>query len=343
MKDVSLLTGNLQPKGHPFFVDEKTIDGAAALLADKALVAHVTHEGAEKDRIGKEAGFFKGIYRDGLQLRAKAFDFLQSFKDNSKAVYDNLAEIARDFPEQFGVSLNMKYRPVWVLEDGSEVPAKVVDGKLAESAPAKAVRALPSARVTAIHSGDFVTSPAANLSGLLCGLLAEVDTERFSMATKEKETPATFDQATLDTKLSEQKQALTAELNTAHQTALDSIKAELTAANTAKGEAVAALASRDTAITAALSEAGVKVEKLDGASIKTALTAKIESEAQTLLASRGMKPLPETITKPEAKDLKTDEQIEAAYLSMKPGSAESVAFVETHREALWRIQSGGKK
>ncbi len=44
------------------------------------------------------------------------------------------------------------------------------------------------------------------------------------------------------------------------------------------------------------------------------------------------------IGKIEAK-LETDEEIAMAYLQLKPGTAESIAFVEKHKAALWRINS----
>ena len=152
--------------------------------------------------------------------------------------------------------------------------------------------------------------------------------------------------------------ALKTHLSTAHQTALDGVKAELSVANEAKGvldaalteaktakaTAEAALAARDGVITSTLAEAGIKVEKLEAATIKTALKSRIESEAQTLLAARGIKPLPEKLSNGTEinANLETDEQVAEAYLQMKPGSAESVAFVEKHKEALWRIQSKRK-
>jgi len=352
--NISLLTGNLQPKGHPFFVDQKTVDGAARLLADKPLAAHLSHEGSGRDRLGSAIGFFKGIYADGLQLRARTFEFLDSFKANSKAVYDNLAELAQKFPEQFGVSLHMRYTPVWVLRDGSEIPAKVIEGRLAEGPPAEAVRPLPSARVTAVPSGDFVTSPAANLTGLLSGLLAEIDNHP-SNNMSDQTAPATFDQAALDAKLAEQKQTLTSELSTAHKSALDELSAKLTAAESAKADsdaklaevaaarttAEAALAARDGEITATLASVGVKVEKFEPAALKAALESRISTEAQAFLAARGMKPLPEEVKKSvevEAK-LSSDDQIGEAYLALKPGSPESIAFLQKHNDAIWRYRS----
>jgi len=346
--NISLLTGNMQPTGHPFFVDQKTVDGAAALLNGKPLASYLSHAGADKDRLGSAIGFFKGIYSDGVRLRAKSFEFLDSFKANFKATYDNLSELAQKLPDQFGVSLNLKYRPVWVMHDGTEVPAKIVDGKLAESAPVGAIRALPSARVTAIPSGDFVTFPAANLTGLLCGLLAEIDTTSTNMS---QETVTTFDQAALDAKLGEQKAALTAELSAAHKTALDSVTAKLTeaeagltAATKSKDEAVSALAARDAELTATLAASGVKVDKIDADTIKAALAAKISSEAQSFLAARGMKPLPEQVKESEAASKKpvTDDEIAAAYLALKAGSNESISFLEEHRDAIWRSHTGKK-
>lgn len=121
---------------------------------------------------------------------------------------------------------------------------------------------------------------------------------------------------------------------------INSLESDLTAAISEKDEAVAALAARDSVIVATLSEAGVKVEKFEPAALKAALSTRIESEAQTLLAARGMKPLPEQLKSPELEaKLETDAQVEEAYLALKPGTAESIAFVEKHREALWRINS----
>ena len=357
IKEISLLTGNLQPKGHPFYVDAETLAGAERLLADRPLAAHLSHAGAASDRLGTAIGFFKGIYRDGLQLRAKTFEFLDSFKANFKAQYDNLAELATKFPEQFGVSLHLKYQPVWVMGDGSEVAAKVVDGKLSESAPKGAVRPLPSARVTAIPAGDFVTSPAANLSGLLSGLLAEIDTNPVITMSKDK-TPTTFDQAAVDAKLDEQKTALTAELSAAHKTALDTIAAQLAEANVAKSDldaklveataaktvAETALAARDKDLIAVLSSAGVKVEKFDAPAIKAALDSRISTEAQAFLATRGIKPVAEVIAKSGEIDasLSTDEQIVTAYLALPHGSPESITFLDKHRDAIWRAHTGKK-
>lgn len=351
LTNVSLLTGNLQPKGHPFWVDEKTLDSAAALLADRPLAANVSHDGASSS-FRAPAGFFRGIYREGLHLRAKSIEFLDSFKANFKAMHDTITELGEKFPEQFGVSLSMKYAPVWVLRDGREIPAKVVDGRLAELAPPEAVRPLPSARVTSVYSGDFVNQPAANLHGLLSCLLAEIDSPS---PTNMSATPVSYDQAALDAKLAEQKQALTAELSTklteaetqlaAAIKAKSEIEASLNSANNLVTELKTELAGVQTGVIAQLAAVGVKVDKLEPEPLKAALKSRIEGEAQCLLAARGIKPLPESLKPAEeavAANLSTDAGILAAYLEHKPGSPESIAFSEKHRDALWRAQSARK-
>lgn len=170
LSNVTLLTGDVEALGHGFYIDEKTVDGAMKLLLGKPVAAYLTHAGGSSDRLGQEIGFFSGIYREGLKLKAKSFEFLESFRRSSGDVVARLSEMAQKFPDQFGLSPVIRYSPVWVMPDGSEVPAK-----LGEKPPAGAVRALPSARIGRIESVDFVKTPAANPNGLLSEKPAAVD------------------------------------------------------------------------------------------------------------------------------------------------------------------------
>lgn len=90
-----------------------------------------------------------------------------------------------------------------------------------------------------------------------------------------------------------------------------------------------------------LSSSGIKVDKLEPEPLKAALKARVESEAQTLLAARGIKPLPEeprATTDLAEPALNTDAAILAKYESM-PAGPERIAFLDQHRDAIWRGQT----
>ena len=155
--DVSLLTGDMEPTGHGFYIDEQTIDTATRALMGKSLRSHLKHDGAGGDRLGSEVGFFSGIYRDGLQIRARSFEFLEAFKREAASTYEKLVEMAKKVPDQLGVSLVFEYQPVWVMADGAELPAKI-----GGAAPGGAIRAVPSARIKSVIAGDLVLRGSAN-------------------------------------------------------------------------------------------------------------------------------------------------------------------------------------
>lgn len=143
-----------------------------------------------------------------------------------------------------------------------------------------------------------------------------------------------------------------AEANTALETARQQLSAkaeELTAAQSRITELTASLnAAQETAATAVsgviaqLAAAGVKVDKLEPEPLQAALKARIEGEAQTLLAARGIKPLPEQLRSaadPAAGSPSSDAQILATYEKM-PAGPERIAFLEKHKDTIWRAQSG---
>lgn len=88
---------------------------------------------------------------------------------------------------------------------------------------------------------------------------------------------------------------------------------------------------------AVLAESGIKIAKLEAPALKSALASRIEGEAQTLLAARGIKPLPEKLNSGaeiEA-NLSSEAQILAAYEAM-PAGPERIAFYSKHEAAIWR-------
>ena len=232
--DVSLITGDMEPAGHGFYIDEKTIDTATRALMGHSLRSHLKHDGAGGDRLGAEVGFFSGIYRDGLKIKAKSFEFLEAFKREAKTTYEKLVEMASKVPDQLGVSLVFEYSPVWVMPDGSELPAK-----LGSAATAGAVRATPSARVKTVIAGDLVQRGAANPNGLLSADFNPTKT----MADETKT-------ITLDAHTAE----LTAR-DTAQKAALEKLTTEHTAALAAKDALIAKMTTDHTAQLAALGKA----------------------------------------------------------------------------------------
>jgi hypothetical protein len=163
LQDVSILTIG-EANGHGMLVDEKTISDFIKLSMGKTIPAYLTHEGAQDketgrplDRLGKEIGMFSGFYRDGNKVRAKNFQFLDSFKSAEPKTHATLVEMAKNFAENLGISPVMRHFRAWVNKDGSEIKA---DG---DNVPASAMNKHPSMRLRDLLSCDFVQKPAANL------------------------------------------------------------------------------------------------------------------------------------------------------------------------------------
>ncbi len=289
LRDVTILTGETEAAGHGFYIDDKSIAGAMQALLGKSAASYLTHDGADGDRLGQEIGFFSGIYRDGLKLKAKSFAFLESFKRESAAVADRLLEMAQKFPDQFGLSPTIRFRPVWVMNDGTEAPAK-----LGEAAPAGAIRPIPSARIATIQSIDFVKNPAANPNGLLSADSAPVDAVNKKQASNMSQEIS----AALEAQKKELSETHAAALSTAVSAALAKKEDEHKAALAALvGQHEAALAKKDEDAKAALAAVEVshkaalaKIEADNAAALKDA-AAKLEKAESLSAAKLGIPPL----------------------------------------------------
>lgn len=160
LRDVSLMTEG-EALGHGCWCDTKTLQSVFALAQKSPVKAYLTHGSFfEPDRLGDEIGLYSGLYIDGNQLKAKQFTFFKSFREGEPKKYSALMELAQADASLFGVSLSFSGNLVWVLSDGSEVPADDDD------MPEGAVRDMPSVRVTRVYSADMVSDPAANPNGL---------------------------------------------------------------------------------------------------------------------------------------------------------------------------------
>lgn len=244
--DVSLITGGVEAEGHGVFVDDKSIEQCMALLMGQTLPAYLTHDGLyQGDRLTDEIGMFSGSYREGLQIKAKQFSFLNAFKKNSAKEYEALVELADKMPEKFGLSLVFEGDAVWPCEDGSEV-----DGDMPR--PEGCNAAMPSIRFTAIESCDFVKSPACNPNGVFTSIDLQPNNNMATetiLLSKHNEALTAKD-AELASFKAQQATALS-QLKTEHETALAAKETAHVAALAAKdGELTALKASHATALAA---------------------------------------------------------------------------------------------
>lgn len=152
--DVAIISAG-EAKGHGVLVDERTLEQLTSLTLGKTVPAYLTHYGANGDRLGTEIGMFSGFFRDGDKLRAQ-FSFLRSFMEQQPKLHTTLVELAKDYPDQLGISIVAYTRAAWPLSDGSEISDEGMR-------PEMALNALPSMRVLQVKSADFVQQPAANV------------------------------------------------------------------------------------------------------------------------------------------------------------------------------------
>ena len=325
LKDVSLITTGIEAAGHGIYLDEVTAETAMKKLLGRSVKSYMKHEGAGGDRLGQEVGFFSGIYRAGQQIKATAFEFLDSFKRDSSAIADKLIEMAAKIPDQFGVSLVLEYRPVWVMGDGTELAAR-----MGEDAPKGAVRPIPSMRVLDVISADWVGMPAANPNGVFSKDSAPVDGAGNSQPTETKNMSETI---TLSLSDHEAKIAELSAANTATLSVKDGELAALSAKVDEAGKQVAALnaalAAKDTEHKAALEKAVADAVAAGEAKIK---------ELDTFDARKlGVAPVQIRNAQIAKADLSTDDA-KLAFYSKLESREEKTAFRHKHRDALIRAE-----
>lgn len=164
------------------------------------------------------------------------------------------------------------------------------------------VKTLADAKAYLAEAGDGLTVAAAQIG--------ELETKLSSVNTQLSESIAAHG------KTSEELATVRADLATAQEDAATAV----------------------TGTIATLAQAGIKVDKLDPESLKSAIHARAEAIGHELLAARGMKPLPEAIKQPgeiEAK-LSTDAEIMAAYEALPLNDPGRADFYKQHEAAIWR-------
>ena len=140
LSDVSLISKGVA-SGHGLEIDDESLATALESLKGKKKLRSYLHHSMWEDRLGAEIGYFSGFRVEDDRLMADKFTFLKSFKNNKKEQYDALVELAKEMPEEFGVSLSFSFE----TEKSDSMPA---------------------VRFKEVFSADFVDQPAANPRGL---------------------------------------------------------------------------------------------------------------------------------------------------------------------------------
>lgn len=174
MSGIAVVTGNLQPRGWPMWVDAKSLATfQTAFAALGATKSYITHDGAAyADRLTEEIGLFSNFRLDGETCRAD-FAALDAFRKHDAEEFDHLFELAAKAPASFGVSPVFTCSLVWVRQNGEEVPTEVAsycwDAECCDylpvfspAIPADSKTPLPCVRVSEAMSVDFTDAPATN-------------------------------------------------------------------------------------------------------------------------------------------------------------------------------------
>jgi hypothetical protein len=180
LRDVALLTAGLEAKGHGIYIDERTIETAAEVVAlrNKRLKAAFRHPSLLDlltsyggDRMLEIPGFFSGVGLKGsgenAQLVASAFEFYDTFREANEPAVNTLFEMAEKTPELFGVSIEPWGYLVYVDTEDNEFSTAPEDRELKYNG-------LPALRVTDMPYAAFVDEPAANPGGVFATLAAKV-------------------------------------------------------------------------------------------------------------------------------------------------------------------------
>lgn len=138
IKDVALVSIG-DAAGHGLRVDMQTLKDFYALVQGKTVKAFINHEDNPKPT--EAIGLYSGFYIDAEAgiLRAAQFQAFKAFRENNKAEYDTLFEMASSAPEAFGISANFFYKTEDATDGGD-----------------------PFTRPTHVESFDIVCTPAAN-------------------------------------------------------------------------------------------------------------------------------------------------------------------------------------
>ena len=165
-----------EAKGHEMWVDEISLQTLLKSVSVQSIQAYITHSGAIfGDRLTNEIGLFKNFRIEDDRVRADFHSF-DSFREDDRAKYNRLFELAEKASNRFGISIVFSGSLAWATMSGDEPYSENGDR------PEESRFEHPSVRFNKIDSADFVDDPAAN-SGLFC---RKIDTPTNTNMTKDE-------------------------------------------------------------------------------------------------------------------------------------------------------------
>lgn len=177
LADVLLMQAGREARGHGLYIDQTTIEQAAAAVADQyggQLRSYYTHDhrGAgvgwmanwmEESRSELAIpGYFDGVTVRGDQLVAGRFAFYDSFAAQHEGIVAQILEMAEKTPALIAQSLEVWGYAVYVDTEGNEYRERPEDVELNYDG-------MPALRVTAVFASAFVADGAAT-DGLFASL-----------------------------------------------------------------------------------------------------------------------------------------------------------------------------
>jgi hypothetical protein len=152
----------VQPKGHPVAVDQATLEAIARLgnARIEGIKSHFKHRDVEagEDALGTQVARVRNFRVVGDKVLCDVHMLASSKISPNGNLHDYVLKFASESPEDFGLSVIMRFARAWKMANGSEVIAK--------TKPSGATTELPFARPSKLSSLDFVDDPAANEDGL---------------------------------------------------------------------------------------------------------------------------------------------------------------------------------
>lgn len=179
LTNLQLLASGREAIGHGFWIDEKTVETALAVIMEDGglLKGYVTHNHAgpcswdcpDADEAASElnvAGWFSAPAIVKGQLVAGRFDFYDAFKKNFAPQFEQISEMAAKTPALLGLSIEPWGYLVYVDTKGNEYGAAPENTELLYNG-------MPALRVTELWAAAFVSDGAAT-DGLFAKLSRKV-------------------------------------------------------------------------------------------------------------------------------------------------------------------------
>lgn len=151
--------------GHDMVLDGRTIAEIVehGNAARNGVKSRFTHPGLSSSGLGKYLGRLRDFRQEGDKAVADLHIADSAFKSPDGDLGTYVMDMAESDPDMFGMSVVIKGRRVWVLQDGTEMDVEdFKEGKRPDTATTE----MPVVRVRQLLAVDAVDEPAANRDGL---------------------------------------------------------------------------------------------------------------------------------------------------------------------------------